>query len=265
MNGAPSLDYADLAMASLLLLLVGGLSTALSLGLARTLAVSAIRMGAQLALLALILQWLFAAQTPWITFGAMVVMAGFAGLEVLNRQSRPAGRIWTGAVGSGAMLAGGTIVVLPALILVVEAEPWYAPRVALPLFGMVAGSAMTGVALGLDTMAQGVMREAAAIEARLALGATRLQALAGPGRNAIRTGLMPTINAMAAMGVVTIPGMMTGQLLAGADPVQAAKMQALVMFLIGGVSALGTIGAVFALAYRVTDDRHRLRLDRLRD
>ncbi|MEL6679573.1 MAG: ABC transporter permease, partial [Pseudomonadota bacterium] len=83
-------------------------------------------------------------------------------------------------------------------------------------------------------------------------------------RHAVRSGLMPSINAMSAIGLVTIPGMMTGQLLANADPLQAAKYQMLLMFLIAGVSVLGVIGAVYAMAFRLTDDRHRVRLDRLR-
>ena len=75
--------------------------------------------------------------------------------------------------------------------------------------------------------------------------------------------LMPTINAMSAIGLVTIPGMMTGQLLAGADVLQAAKYQMILMFMIAGASIMGVIGAVYAMAGRLTDNRHRLRLDRL--
>ncbi len=82
-------------------------------------------------------------------------------------------------------------------------------------------------------------------------------------RGAVKTGLMPVINAMAAAGVVSLPGMMTGQILAGAPPGEAAKYQILVMFLIAGGTALGVLVATLLGVRRLSDNRHRLRLDRL--
>jgi putative ABC transport system permease protein len=75
---------------------------------------------------------------------------------------------------------------------------------------------------------------------------------------------MPIINSMAATGIVSLPGMMTGQILSGVDPTEAVKYQLLVMFLIGGSTGLGVLMAVLGSVYRLTDERHRLRLDRLR-
>jgi putative ABC transport system permease protein len=74
---------------------------------------------------------------------------------------------------------------------------------------------------------------------------------------------MPIINSMAATGVVALPGMMTGQILAGVDPAEAVKYQILIMFLIAGATGTGVLLAVLGTAWRLTDDRHRLRLDRL--
>jgi putative ABC transport system permease protein len=72
---------------------------------------------------------------------------------------------------------------------------------------------------------------------------------------------MPTINGMAAIGLVSLPGMMTGQILAGVEPVDAVKYQLLIMFLIAGGTGLGTLAAVMGGARLLTDHRHRLRLD----
>jgi putative ABC transport system permease protein len=83
-------------------------------------------------------------------------------------------------------------------------------------------------------------------------------------RDAMRSGLIPIINAMAATGLVYIPGMMTGQILAGISPEEAIKYQLLIMFLIAGGTGLGVLTAVLASAARLSDGRHRLRLDRLR-
>jgi putative ABC transport system permease protein len=74
---------------------------------------------------------------------------------------------------------------------------------------------------------------------------------------------MPIVNAMAATGLVALPGMMTGQILSGVDPTEAVKYQILIMFLIAGGTGFGALTAVLAAAARITDGRHRLRLDRL--
>ncbi len=257
-------ELLDILSAASLLLLITSVSLFLRLGLGKPLLISAFRMVVQLFLLAYILGWLFKADNLAVTLTAMIAMAGFAGAEVVARQEQPPGRLWTGLVGVTAMLSAGLVVTLPALVLLSGESNLWSPRVALPVFGMVEGASIRGVALALDTFAQGVLQDARAIEAQLALGAARMAALRPIIRQAVARGMMPTINAMAAIGVVTIPGMMTGQLLAGAEVFAAAKLQMLLMFLIAGATGLGTLGATYAMAYRVTDSRHRLRLERLR-
>ena len=121
---------------------------------------------------------------------------------------------------------------------------------------------MTGVALGLDTLTRSVKSERLAIETKLALGHTFNDAMRQTVRSALRTGLMPTINAMAATGLVSLPGMMTGQILAGTKPVEAVKYQILITFLIAATTAAAVIMAVLIARYRLSDNRQRLRLDR---
>jgi putative ABC transport system permease protein len=122
---------------------------------------------------------------------------------------------------------------------------------------------MTGISLGLDVLTNGVTRERAAVEAYLALGGTRYRALLPVIQDALRSGFMPTINGMAAIGLVSLPGMMTGQILAGVAPKDAVKYQILIMFLIAGGTGLGTLAAVMGGGRLLTDHRHRLRLDRI--
>ena len=107
------------------------------------------------------------------------------------------------------------------------------------------------------------MRERAAIEAQLALGATYTKAMSRLVRASVRRALLPILNQMAAAGVVTLPGIMTGQILAGMDPLEAAKYQILLIFLLSGGSGLGAGAVVYLASMRLTDDRQRLRLDRL--
>jgi putative ABC transport system permease protein len=262
-SGYVVLSYWDLVMASAFLVLNGALSLALGLGLQRQLAIAATRMIVQLLAVGFLLKAIFAVASPWLTGLVALAMGAFAGREILARQDRPLRGAWGYGIGTGAMMVSGSVVALVALTTQIQPEPWWSPRFALPLFGMILGNLMTGVSLGLDTLSTAAHRERVAIEARLLLGRTRWDAVMPFVRRALRSGFMPIINAMAATGIVALPGMMTGQILSGVDPEQAVKYQLLIMFLIGGATGLGVLGAVLASVWRLTDPRHRLRLDRL--
>ncbi|MCP4327474.1 MAG: iron export ABC transporter permease subunit FetB [Alphaproteobacteria bacterium] len=254
----------DVALAALLLIVNAGLSIWLRLGLAWQIAIAGARMVVQLVLLGLVLNFLFTQVSPAWTLLAAAIMVGFAGYEVTARQRRSLSGLWTYGIGTTTMLAAAGLITVLALTTMVRPEPWYDPRYALPLLGMILGNAMTGIALGLNALFTMAAREQAAIEARLCLGADRWTALHHVTREALRSGMIPILNSMAATGVVAIPGMMTGQVLAGVAPLDAVKYQLLIMFLIAGVVGIGTTGAVYLGAWRLTDERHRLRLDRLR-
>ena len=258
-----ALSDLDLVLAALLVVLNGALSLALQLRLERKLAIATLRMIVQLLLVGLVLETLFSLASPLWTGLAALAMLLFAGREIVARQERPLTGLWTYGLGTACMLVAATLVTVFALTVQVNPDPWYHPRYALPLLGMVLGNTMTGVSLGLHALTGGLARERAGVEARLALGATRREALLPVTRSALQTALMPIINAMAATGLVALPGMMTGQILAGADPVEAVRYQILIMFLIAGGTALGATAAVIGCGYRLTDHRHRLRLDRL--
>ena len=253
----------ELAAAALLLVINAGLSIWLRLGLARPLAIAAVRMVVQLLLVGLVLTALFAVASPWWTALIGLVMVAFAGYEVRARQERRLTGWWSYGLGATTMLVAAGLVTLLALTALVRPQPWYDPRYAIPLLGMILGNAMTGISLGLNTLTTAARRERAGIEAQLALGHDRFTALRPVLRQALRSGLMPIINAMSATGVVALPGMMTGQILAGVPPSEAVKYQLLIMFLIAGATGLGVLLAVAGGARRLTDDRHRLRLDRL--
>ena len=258
-----ALDYWDLALAALLLAVNAGLSIWLQLGLARDTLIAALRMVVQLVLIGFVLKVLFGLVSPWLTALFALCMVLFAGREAMARQERRLAGWWGYGVGTTAMLAAAAVVTVFALTTQVQPEPWYNPRYAIPLLGMILGNTMTGVALGLHTLSTTASREKVAIEARLALGHPRAEALRHVVAGALRTALMPIVNSMAATGLVSLPGMMTGQILSGVDPTDAVKYQILIMFLIAGGTGFGALVAVLAAAARLTDARHRLRLDRL--
>ncbi len=262
MNAIP-LDAVDLAIAAILVVINGALSIALRLGLARELAIATVRMIVQLLLVGLVLIWLFEAVSPLWTALAALAMIGFAGHEIVARQERRLAGIWAYGLGTATMLVAATLVTVFALTTQIRPDPWFHPRYGIPLLGMVLGNTMTGISLGLHTLSTGLARDRGGVEARLALGATRWRAMHGAIRSALRSAFMPIVNSMAATGLVALPGMMTGQILAGADPMTAVRYQILVMFLIAGGTCLGAMAAVYGAAWRLTDARHRLRLDRL--
>lgn len=258
-----AISYWDLAIAGLLVILNAALSLRLALRLERQLLIATARMLVQLSLLGLVLKALFSYVSPLFTGLAALAMILFAGREVLARQERRLKGWWGYGVGTSGILFAGTVVTVFALATQVQPDPWYHPRYALPLLGMILGNTMTGVALGLSTLSTLVGRDRVAIEAQLSLGAKIFDAMRPVMRESIRSGLMPIVNSMSATGLVFLPGMMTGQILSGVEPFDAIKYQILIMFLIAGGTGLGLVTAVYATAARLSDARHRLRIDRL--
>ena len=120
-------------------------------------------------------------------------------------------------------MMSSVLVTVFALTAALRPNPWYDPRYAIPLLGMILGNCMTGIGLGLNALTTSLVNRRASVEAQLMLGATR-QVAAGPvTREALRSALMPVINSMSVTAVVSLPGMMTGQILGGVPPAEAVK------------------------------------------
>ncbi|VFR19539.1 YbbM seven transmembrane helix protein [plant metagenome] len=255
----------DLAIAALLLVGSACLSVWLSLGVQRPLLVSAARMVVQLLLVGLILQKVLATASPWLTALVVLAMMGAASHAVGTRQRQGLRGPWMLGLSTAVVSVTTLAVTLLALQTALRPEPWYDARLAIPLAGIVLGGVMNAASLALNDLFHAVRRERTAIEARLALGASRREAFQGVVRRAVLTGIMPHVNQMTAAGIITLPGIMTGQVLAGMDPMEAAKYQILLMCLLGAGSLLAAVGATSLAVRRLSDTRDRLRLDRLRD
>ena len=143
MNVYVSLTYLDLVAASGFLVLNGVLSLWLKLGLERKLAVAAVRMIVQLLLVGLLLKSLFAVVSPYLTTLVAVVMIIMAGREIWARQERKLSGLWGFSLGTGAMMFSGVTITVIALTTQIQPDPWWTPRFALPLFGMILGNSMT--------------------------------------------------------------------------------------------------------------------------
>ena len=253
----------DLATAALLVLALGGLSVLMQIGIERQLLIAASRTVVQLLLVGLVLKVLFAAASPlWIALmGAVMLLVAAREISARLNHRLDAHQDFTS--GLTALGLSCVSVLLLTLLVIIDNQPWYAPRYAIPIFGMLLGNCMTGIALAMNTLIGSAINHRAVIEQRLALGASYPESIATFKSEAVRTAMIPTINAMAAAGIVALPGMMTGQILAGTTPVEAVKYQILVMFLIAASTGFGVLLAVWMTIRRLFDDRHRLRLDRL--
>jgi putative ABC transport system permease protein len=258
-----NLSAADLSLAATLIAALGIISLRLRLGQTRQIFTAAVRCTVQLLIMGLILKVLFAAASPGAIMIMAMVMLLSAGQAVTSRMHRTLEGSWSYFLGVASMFLSSFTITLFALFVVIDIRPWYTPQYAIPLLGMLLGNTMTGVALSMDTLTTSIFRDKAIVEGRLILGEKWRDAIQEQVRGAIRTGLTPIINSMATTGLVSLPGMMTGQILAGATPMTAVSYQILIMFLIAGGTGFGVILAVYSTAGHLFDQRHRLRLDRL--
>lgn len=254
----------DLSVSALLILALALLSRRMGLGLAGQLILAAFRTTLQLCLVGLVLKVVFASVHPlWLASMAMVMLLA-AGREVMGRQKRRFTGWWGFGMGAVSMFVSSFAITTFALVAVINVKPWYTPQYAIPLLGMMLGNTMTGIALGLDRLTEAAWERRQIIEARLMLGHTWSEAIGEIRRASARSAMIPTINSMAAAGLVSLPGMMTGQILAGNPPLEAVKYQILIMFIISAGTGFGALMAIWAASRRLFDERHRLRLDRLR-
>jgi putative ABC transport system permease protein len=256
-----ALDLWDVAGAAVLVLLVGALSVWLRLDLERKLLIASVRTVLQLTLLGYVLVPIFAAEQLWLTGVVGVGMVALAAFEAVRRS----GRQYRGATAHafGSLLLTGWATTIYATAALVQPDPVTSPQVVIPLLGMMLGNGLTGVSLGLDRALARLDEGRDTVELWLARGATWWEAARPVAQDAVRTGLIPILNSMSVVGLVTIPGMMTGQLLAGAPPEQAARYQILVMFLIAANTAAGVVAVVLLALWSLFDSDGRLRAERI--
>ncbi len=261
MSGYQNLSVFDIAIAATLILVNGVLSVALKLDLERKLAIAAVRSVVQLLAIGYVLGWVFQFSRWYVVLPLMVLMTLTAGMAASGRGRRTyKGRRVDSIV---SIWASSWLVAAVGLFAVIRIHPWYEPQYAIPILGMILGNTLTGVSLGIERMTEELTSGRGVVEMSLALGATRWEAAQVPARAAVRAGMIPTLNQMSVVGLVSLPGMMTGQVLAGQSPFQAVRYQIVIMFFIAAASALGTVGAVLLTYRRLFSPDHRFMSARL--
>lgn len=227
------LTWHGLALAFVPTLLVIGILYRWSAG-AGTAVYATLRMLIQLLLIGYVLVYVFEADQPGIIVLVLVVMsiaASWIAIRPLENRQR---RVYLNAL--AAISVGGLLTLALVSQVVIAVEPWFSPRYLVPLGGMIFAAAMNTVSLAAERMQAEEQRGTPYKDAR---------------RISIQASLIPTINSLFAVGLVTLPGMMTGQILSGISPIIAAKYQIVVMSMIFGVSGIS------AALYLVLEHRGR--------
>lgn len=258
------LTMTDLSISAGFVALLAVITNRMRLDISGQIISGALRAFLQLSLVGLALKFIFESSSPlWISVISIIMLLA-ASSEVYGRQRKKHDGLAGFAMGALPLMASSFTMTILALVIIIRIKPWYTPQYAIPMLGMLLGNTMTGIALGLDRLSTGAWEKKDEIEARLMLGHRASEAISEIKKDSIRSALIPIINSMSVAGLVSLPGMMTGQILGGNPPMEAVKYQILIIFLIACASGFGVIMAVHASASRLFDSRQRLRLDRLR-
>jgi putative ABC transport system permease protein len=233
----------------------------LSLGVEGGIIIGGVRAFAQLVLLGFVLDIVFEVQNPWVTtlvFLAMIV-AGAANAYLIDTP-RKASTFW---LFTAILTAVFVVVTLPIGKWILAAKPWYQPQYIIPFGGMLIGNSVTAGLLVQRNLGKLLHDNLAIVETKLALGASAREAARPALVEAVRTGMVPTITALAMVGLVHIPGIFGGQVLAGLPAIEAAKYQIVVMYMLAAGATLTAIGVAFARIRSFFTSHHQVRYSEL--
>lgn len=224
------LQVIDLVWALGMIAIAIGISSWQRLGLEKQLAMGSMLTIANLLLVGYILTAVFTLKNIWFILAILSAMLAVAALVARNRIGKKLPRLIF--IVGGSILASTALTLLYTNLLVIKPSNWYEPQYLIPLTGQVLGNAMNGAALAGERLVRAIEADRLEIETHLSLGATPQQAIARYRREAIRASLIPTLNSMMVVGIVSLPGTISGQILAGVDPLNAAAYQILIMFML---------------------------------
>lgn len=259
--GDISLSWFEVGVAGTLLAVNAVVSLKLRLGLAKQIFWSSLRMTTQLAILGLVLKQIFDLSAPLPVMLLAVAMTVIAGVSAVRRIDYRHPTVFPSAI--FAVWASSWFVTAITVLIIVRPQPWYSPQVLIPLLGMVLGNSLTGISLGLDRFLSQLLDKREEVEMLLTLGATRAEGCRDLFSESTRTAMIPILNTMTVAGIVSIPGMMTGQLLAGAPPIQAVQYQIMIMFVIAATIAIGVVIALALTYLSVTTVDHQFDWNRI--
>lgn len=238
-----NLEFMNLALAYGLILIAIGLARLQRIGEERKMLWASVRMVLQLIAVGYLLHLIFAVRSPLPVLLMLLVMGGFS-LQVMGSRVKHRMPRFYRVVGTSIFVGCGGVTFI-FCSLVVGYAPWYDPRYLIPLAGMIIGNSMNGASLAAERLSAEIRERREEIETAICLGATSRQASVTAVRTAFRAALIPTMNTMAATGIVSLPGMMTGQILSGTEPILAVRYQIAIMCAITGAVAITSFLILF--------------------
>lgn len=242
MNTIVELNLWQFSLIYLLLLIVLGIMKKCRINQTKLLIVASIRMTVQLTLAGLVLTYIFKKPHPLFTVSYLILMSGFSVYTVLSRNKNLNSQFKV-VVGISLAATGLSIVVF--FITAVVGVNFFNPQYTIPISGMIMGNAMTGVSLGLKTFNENIRTSRNKIETLINLGVTPKRILIPFVNQALETALLPTLNSMLGMGIISLPGMMTGQILSGTLPTTAILYQIAIIVAISAVTCLAVFCSLF--------------------
>jgi len=242
-----------LASVFIILLIVIILSVIKKIGIGKEFTYAILKGGGQLTLIALFLTYLFEFELwyilIWLLLGTMILVSGYTSAR------RATGMHNAYYVTTPAILIGSSIVLI---ILALSRAMPMEPQFIIPLAGMAFGNSMAICSISLDRLIREVKLNKLAIETALSLGANSSQALEEYGKISVRTSLIPTIDRLKTLGIIFIPGAMSGLLIAGTNPIVAAEYQIIVYLMIVGGGIITALIVTFLSRKRLFTDAEQL-------
>src|SRR5699024_5711093 len=251
MSGDQAMDFSiwQIALAYVFILVVLLIVQLKGISRKRLIIISAVRMTLQLILVGYILVYVLDNPNPWITLLIMLIMLTFATFNVYQRTKHEIYFSFKKLI-AVAMFIGIILNLTYFMFVILQFDPWYNPQFFIPIGGMIIGKTMTGVSVRVNHVLTGMRDRKEQIEGALMLGASPKRAAKSIVDDAFDQAMLPTINAMVGMGIVFLPGMMTGQIIAGQEPISAIKYQISVMLGVAGTVSL-TVLIFLHLAYKM--------------
>lgn len=240
--GAIDIGYGGLAAGYLLALPPLAVMLWLRIPLVGQTVLSIVRMSVQLLLVGFYLQFLFDLDDARLTTLWVVVMIVVADLSIL-RSSRLCVRCFAGPL-FFALLAGTALPLLFFTAVLLRLPDWMAPQYVIPIAGMILGNCLRADIIGIRAFYDSIRKSPRMYLRRLACGASRAEAIQPFLRDAVSAALAPTVATMATIGLVSLPGMMTGVILGGSDPMIAIRYQIAIMLAIFCGTAVTVVSAI---------------------
>jgi len=241
-SGIINIPWISVAAATLFIFGAGLCSVLLRLGLQKDILIGTLRTFLQLFLLGYVLKTVFAMNNPWVIILLFIFMIAFAARIISGRVREKRIPYFLPVLAS--MFLSYLLINFTVMEFIINVDPWYRPVYFIPIGGMIIGNSMNAIAISLNNWFEGIKKDRDRVELCLALGASPSESTESNFRESVTAGMIPSINALMSVGVVSIPGMMTGQMLAGTDPMIAIKYQIVIMLLLVGSTALSTILAL---------------------